>query len=410
LEALTGVRFLAAMHVVIFHGEGLLTWTPPAVQSLIHQGYTGVSLFFVLSGFILAYNYLDPARDRPVDAAAFWSARLARIGPAYYLAFLLTLPLFLYFLVSTLPPLQASAKALFVAVPSFLLVQAWIPQTLAQLNAPGWSLAVEAFFYLLFPLVGIWLLRYQRRGLLAIIVALWILACIPPLLQLALRPEARGLTLLFSLPAWLQPPYSVWNGFFTAFPLFHLPQFLIGVAVGILFIRRPAGAPAPYLLRGVVGSTCAEAALLVLLVATWLATSAGWFSEALLNNGLLAVIFAPLLVVLAQGKGALSWLLSRPAVILLGEASYGIYIFQEPMKRWLQLAARGFGHPEWTMAMFLVYVGVLIAFSVLVLQGEERLRPLLRARLARVLRGRPSNDRGSERRYPTPPAGVPRLA
>src|SRR5262245_1529969 len=60
LPALTSVRFLAALHVVVYHFflvfPSRLPWL---VAGVIGAGYTGVSFFFVLSGFVLAYNYLD---------------------------------------------------------------------------------------------------------------------------------------------------------------------------------------------------------------------------------------------------------------------------------------------------------------------------------------------------------------
>src|SRR5579863_1305776 len=86
IRALTGLRFFAALHVVFYHyAVGLL---PYPLSSVAKNGYVAVGLFFVLSGFVLAYNYAD----RPMDIRTFWTARFARIYPAYLLAFVLIAP------------------------------------------------------------------------------------------------------------------------------------------------------------------------------------------------------------------------------------------------------------------------------------------------------------------------------
>src|SRR5260370_41928881 len=92
LPALTSVRFFAALHVFVFHMYAMkitsgIGWTGQ-ISSI---GYVGVSLFFLLSGFILVYTY--PGRD--VRAGEFWRARFARIYPAYLFSLLVTAPFFL---------------------------------------------------------------------------------------------------------------------------------------------------------------------------------------------------------------------------------------------------------------------------------------------------------------------------
>ena len=80
LPALTSLRFFAALHVVIFHLYSIhVTEGPAWYRNLSSLGYVGVSLFFVLSGFILVYTYAG----RAWTAVTFWQARIARIYPAY---------------------------------------------------------------------------------------------------------------------------------------------------------------------------------------------------------------------------------------------------------------------------------------------------------------------------------------
>ena len=113
----------------------------------------------------------------------------------------------------------------------------------------------------------------------------------------------------------------------------------------------------------------------------------------LLFNGLLAPLFAVLIYNLARGGGGiLHWALSRPVLVLLGEASYALYILQEPLWKWsLSVAATLTGqHTIWTESGFVaIYIGVLVLVSLLSFRLVEQPagRPLA-ARLERSRTGR----------------------
>jgi peptidoglycan/LPS O-acetylase OafA/YrhL len=91
LPALTGVRFFADFFVVLSHS---LPWVamrfriPWPAKIFLSNGYLAVAMFFLLSGFILAYTYdgqIAGSRNR----ARFWEARFARIYPVYLLSLVL---------------------------------------------------------------------------------------------------------------------------------------------------------------------------------------------------------------------------------------------------------------------------------------------------------------------------------
>ena len=87
---LTSLRFFAAMHVLAFHNHlDALMDLPGGIRSIIRTGYVSVSLFFVLSGFILAYTYHGDREGVSFDRRSFWAARLARIYPVYLVGLLL---------------------------------------------------------------------------------------------------------------------------------------------------------------------------------------------------------------------------------------------------------------------------------------------------------------------------------
>ena len=100
LNALTGLRFFLAIWVVVYHQTlapgGMLGPVmhsfPLVVQAFLRTGYAPVSVFFVLSGFVLAYSY---PLDLPFSNGAIWkfvSARFARIYPGYIVGLLLMIP------------------------------------------------------------------------------------------------------------------------------------------------------------------------------------------------------------------------------------------------------------------------------------------------------------------------------
>jgi peptidoglycan/LPS O-acetylase OafA/YrhL len=217
---LTSLRFFAALNVVFFH-------LAPRCSNSFLRGVTSsgpemVEFFFVLSGFILAYIYLDD--ESPGSMAAkrvdFWTARLARILPAYGLGLLLLAPIFFYTgLVSRIVPLGTFLPGV-VLVP--LMLQAWWPPAALLWNVPAWSLSVEVFFYAVFP--ALICVCPRGRGM--------------QTLALAFAMLVAGAMVRAGLAASL-PPSQFLNHFLWYFPLLHLPHFMFGLALGRLFLDVP---------------------------------------------------------------------------------------------------------------------------------------------------------------------------
>ena len=101
LKPLTGLRFLAALLVVVHHFGPYILTSPVSdplrtlkvvERNIIFTGMIGVDLFFVLSGFILAYTYLDGRGRLRGTRGQFWIARIARIYPIYVCAWVVAVP------------------------------------------------------------------------------------------------------------------------------------------------------------------------------------------------------------------------------------------------------------------------------------------------------------------------------
>ena len=340
LPALTGIRILAAYYVVMLHtGSGYLSrhGAPPFLVHFLERGYLAVSLFFVLSGFILAYTYEGKIRGA-THAARFWEARFARIYPTYLLALALMLPFsrdltrperwIVLFMVQTWMP--------------------WRPELIGAWNFPAWSLSVEAFFYLCFPAILPWLSRWTTTKLR--ILAGFLLALIAAG-NLARAPENwihAGFPLARHLPL----------------PVLRLPEFVTGAVLGLLFLRSPgwkAGGIASML------TVVLSAAGLCLLPDRWASLS--------------VAPLAMLILGLASQRGPVAWILSTRISVLLGGASYAVYLLQLPVRIYTRLAVAELAHAPHGLDAFLSPLVLLLLSIGVFLFWEEPSRKFLRKTL-----------------------------
>src|SRR6266852_2459959 len=348
LPALTSLRFFAALHVVFFH---FLAFKIVSSEGWLGQissiGYVGVSFFFVLSGFILVYTYAG--RDTP--ARDFWRARFARIYPAFAFSLLLTGPFFFFATLMLNVPFFAwfstHLKLVVLLVP--FLLQAWVPLAALAWNSVAWSLSDEAFFYLLFPFLKKRFLKIGVPGLAGLALACWAVSL------------AMSWTYVLRNPDHLQAiDADVLNAFWLNAVKFHpfarLPEFLLGMACGAMFVKfRRAARP---------GGDGKLALPLVLAVA--------------------AIIFG---FALQPRWGApLNW---KP-LVFLGDASYSLYLlhsfFLGPFF-FTQTGAPRHRGPGWYFLYFVLALGI----SGLVYRFiEEPSRRRLRGRSRPALAGSPA--------------------
>src|SRR5580765_6799201 len=169
LPALTGIRFYAALLVFLSHVPLIPGMDRMAEHHLVFDaGVVGVSFFFVLSGFILTYNYADvfSLSLGHHDYRKFVWDRLTKIYPVHCSITLLMIPLQL---LSPNLPLDWRAAPVHL-----LLAQCFWPSPeppfYKYLNVPSWSISCEWFFYLcasfiLYALAG----RYLRSALIALV-------------------------------------------------------------------------------------------------------------------------------------------------------------------------------------------------------------------------------------------------
>ncbi len=148
LPSLTGLRAVAALGVFASH----LRWILPDVtlaesgkhavtsDNVMSMGAQGVTLFFVLSGFVLAWS-----SDGSVAFGPFIRRRFARVWPSHATLWVVFIAMATVGLVEATRPLPAAAN--------LALVQTWMPGSgwANSVNPLAWTLSCEAFFYLVFP-------------------------------------------------------------------------------------------------------------------------------------------------------------------------------------------------------------------------------------------------------------------
>ena len=215
LPSLTSLRAWAALLVFCYHlGLGPFAWEP---LQAFRFGYVGVSFFFVLSGFLLTWAARPGASVR-----RFYLRRLARVYPAHLAV------LGVVVLLAVVEPGQRAALSDPVqGIKQLLLVNAWTLDegTVNVWNGVSWSLSVEAFCYLCFPLL-LWALpRMGARRQLAVVLGSLLAALV---LTAALRE--------------LDPTQG--GGLAYLNPVVRLPEFVLGISLA-LRVRSVARPPLP---------------------------------------------------------------------------------------------------------------------------------------------------------------------
>ena len=319
LMELTSTRFVAAMAVLLGHFSDLLA-LPPLVSQLISGGI-GVSFFFVLSGFILCYRYWDTFADgiNLNKFRRYFVARIARVYPLYVVALFLITGLYLTIVAVNPRAIDFPPNPLVSWLANLLAVQTFAPtrETQQFWNGPSWSVSTEFGFYLMLPLILAGIAKYVRNveGLILLLV-----------LAIAAGVVAQASTLTLVLGFGWDRVF--WLDTVARRNIFWLlPEFVTGVVTARLLF----GGHLSWLGRAgarnmlLIGSV---SLVLLLNLLPWPTDDRAFIvmQQFRLDLGYM-IPFAGVIVALAAGPTILSALLRSPASVILGEASYALYIF-----------------------------------------------------------------------------------
>ena len=185
IRQLTGIRFVAAAWVLLYHLQGPLNTLHvlviPGLTDVLRVGRLGVDLFFALSGFILTHTYLRRLGPglKARGALDFWWLRLARIYPVHLVMIVIAGAAVVAQAKVTGESLDRSWLNPIDLLKNLLLVQEWGPEPQRGWNFVAWSLSMEWLAYLIFPLLALLLWVFYKRLSAPVLAILWALAMTP---------------------------------------------------------------------------------------------------------------------------------------------------------------------------------------------------------------------------------------
>lgn len=332
-----GLRAIAVLSVVVFHAAARSASSNAhsytAVSLILRQGCHGVDLFFILSGFCLAYPTLSRLHDRgraTFNVAGFASRRLIRIVPPYYAALAVFVTLS-YALVRAHIRFPEGLNAQAFTLPAIVNQMLFLDGDRKFLDSSFWTLAIEFRWYFLFPIV-LWVWTRSRAGFAIVGLA-------------ALIAGTTG---------------------FANVDLLFLPIFMLGIVAADIYVHERRIARVSYVM------------LPIMLVAAVASTAGSEWRY--MYSGPFWGITMFLFVVAAGTTPLVRAVLSLRPLTLIGFASYGIYLVHEPV---IGLVRELIGTPGEGYRLFAPSFVVSLVAGLLFSYVAER--PFVSSGLKRVL-------------------------
>lgn len=300
INALTGIRALAALWVVGFHFAQfpLGTLGLDAEFPALSYGYLGVDLFFLLSGFIIYHVHRRDASLSIGGVLHFYGLRLARMYPVH----LLTLCGLAVVVIASrrvgIAPTHPEDFQPIDFVYNLLLIHSWGVADDIHWNSPAWSISCEWLVYLLFPLLALGLNRLLSARRAALV--------------LAAEAAVFALAYVFFFHCNLD------NKFEGHFARYALARVCLEFTVGALCCR----------LQGLVDMRTwpwTAAVLAAILVAMLLIATP-------LRDLAIVVVFVLMILAASMPGNLVARVLGLPVLVYLGEISYSLYMIHAPMR------------------------------------------------------------------------------
>lgn len=311
IPALTGVRFLAAFFVFLFHYRPFRGSGNPVLEAFSHMSYqmfTGVGLFFVLSGFLICYTYYSSAKLENGFLKNYFVRRIARIFPVF---FLLTTAYFIYWAFQG----RNSWNDLGIYFMNITLLKGFFPSIMYTGILQAWTLTIEETFYLLAPLIFILHRLYK--------------------LFLGQALVLFGVGLLFIIGFYYAVEGSLFRGlnfFFMATFFGRCFEFFVGMQLAFMLLRSPVTEKpqaARFPLATMLGSI--SIVIYLFLMSRWhIALQASnpvkYAGQILGNNIVFPLIVAIFFYGLIYERSWVQRFFAWKPVELLGKSSYAFYL------------------------------------------------------------------------------------
>ena len=356
LPALTGVRFFAIFHIFLHHLWAIYTYhsgeteatqglliglkdSPETLLVIMSNGWVSTSLFFILSGFILAYLYWGEDGQFTISKKRFWLLRFARLYPVHLLVLLILITLKLPTYLDDNVPIELVVSS---ALGTSVLMQAWVPAWIPMWSWPTWTISVMIFLYLIMPYLIAVLSRLSRTQLIITLVAMPVVSIFP--------------TVVYAIMIDLGMPWSMNTElFFSNFPLFWVPYFVAGMLMSRIFSlnRFRASQQTPSLLAW------GDFAFVIVIVIACI-PDIKQPMQLFIRQGLLMPLYIVFILDLARGKGMMAKVFTLPGTKFLGETGFSIFIWQSVIMTAAFVSLEYF--PE--IGPYQVWLGIILLLAV----------------------------------------------
>lgn len=391
---LNGIRFLAALVVIIHHVEMAKYWfgLPNIYKTSFVGGVfgeLGIILFFVLSGFLITYLLLEEhRRTGSIGIKAFYMRRILRIWPVYYLVIIFSLFIMPNFHFFDIPGLSEHINdGFFIKSLAYLSFMPNLGYTIYEhipYASQTWSVGVEEQFYLLWPVLMLFAVRKNK----VLPVLLGTIAVYLFIKTVAIAGHISQPSSTFMTKNWL-----FWDHFSIDC------MALGGIGAYLLFYRKEK------VLKILFNKYLQAFLYIVLAVITVKGLMLPWYSKEVF-----AIIFMVLILNLAANKNTIIRLEYKP-LNYLGKISYGLYMYHNfvltlVLKLFMLSGVVNVGSIGGGIVYQIVSLGLTIAVSALSYEYFEKWFLGIKARYTRVESGNEVASPETKDEQPAIPAGV----
>lgn len=320
LNVLTGLRGVAAYSLLIAHAihySFIYPGNTLLANLMFGLGHFGMSLTFVISGFVIHYNYAHILQSEGMMSGGyrFMVTRVAKLYPLYIFCLVMSL--------GSLPSTHFDNG--WQVISALTLTQTWfnLEGVSGGMFGQAWPISAEWFFYLVFLLFS-WSLVTIKNPLRTLII---FLTLTPICLAMLFNLQVRIVNFLTPLIAWKGLPLSapVWYWLTYFCPFLRLLEFIAGVLASQVYLANIKNRIhfSDVVIKICLGICVAWCVIAIIMHAFVTNIVADFFP-----NFIFAPAIAPMLILLCRYHTSLSKLLCKRFLMFIGEISYSVWVFQ----------------------------------------------------------------------------------